>query len=65
MRRDRYVVGYRGERQVVYGKDEEFDDGLLFASYTSPLTLHQAKKRKRSMPERGAAVYKLVEFQDE
>lgn len=55
MKTDRYVVGYRGRRQVVYGADEENR-----STYAVPLkSLGQANKRRLRLSS-NAIIYRLV-----
>lgn len=51
MRKDRYVVGYQGAGNVVYGKQFRF---------TEPLTAFQAHGTLKKMPCKGAVIFKLV-----
>lgn len=57
MRKHNYVVGYIGEGQVVYGKDES-----ELARYVTLLTLSQARKsvKRLKSPNVKSVVYKLV-----
>jgi len=66
MRKDRYVVGYSGEGNVVYGK---YHTGVGNKSvdanedYSQPMTKQQAKRavKKLQSPCSNAKVFKLVE----
>ena len=53
-RRDRYLVGYLGAKNTVYGQLERHD------FYVDPLTLHRAKQKLAKMPCAGAAIFELV-----
>ena len=58
----KYLVGYVGEHQCVYGKD--FGNNLKKTSYTQPLTLYQAKlimKKLSKVCTSPKRIYKLVE----
>lgn len=55
MRKHNYVVGFIGEGQVVYGKDENH-----LPKWVEPLTLAQAKKRLNKLAEGKKSIYKLV-----
>ena len=58
MRKHNYAVGFAGNQQVVYGKDEESK-----ASWIEPLTLKQAQKRVKVLSQARYAkrtIYKLV-----
>ena len=59
MRRHNYIVGYRGERQCIYGRGGGMSSQH---AYIDPFTLTEAKKflKTLSLPHR-AKVYKLVE----
>jgi len=64
MRKDRYVVGYKGARNMVYGK-KYFQKGrkmnMLDADgFASPMTELQAKRGLKEMPCKGAVIFKLV-----
>ena len=65
MRKHNYLVGYQGEGQCVYGKEEEG------RGFVDPLTLLQAKrlvKKIVTLTRRGkikSVVYKLVEIKNE
>jgi len=49
-----YVVGYEGEHQVVYGKD---NDG---GEWVDKMTLYQAKTRVKQLDPFPRVIYKLV-----
>jgi len=57
----RYVVGYAGKNQCVYGKDKE--DGT--AQFADPFTLKQAKKeRNRFIESEIIKIFKLVAIKE-
>lgn len=64
MRKDRYVVGYGGEGNVIYGKyHTEVGNRKCKANedYAQPMTEFQAKRALKKMPNKGAKIFKLVE----
>ena len=54
-----YVVGYDGDRQRIYGKDVVINLDRT-TSYLDPMTEFQAKNYLKTMPDKGAVIYKLV-----
>lgn len=66
MRKDRYVVGYGGAGNVIYGKYHLEVNGDKLKKpcnedYAQPMTEYQAKRALKKMPSKGAKVFKLVE----
>ena len=64
MRKDRYVIGYPGVRNPVYGKRHLEMNGFKCNAgedYAQPMTEFQAKRALKKMPCKGARIYKLVE----
>ncbi len=63
MRKYNYLVAFKGDGQCVYGKDvkeERFKNDI--ASYTQPMTIHQAIRQRKTLSSNGKkVVYKLVE----
>ena len=63
MRKDRYVVGYSGAGNVVYGK---YHTGVVksdrqpFEDYAQPMTAKQAQRALKELMKDGK-VFKLVE----
>lgn len=57
MRKDNYVVGFEGQYQCIYGKDENTS-----SKWVQPLTLIQAKKQVRELCTSTSrrCIYKLV-----
>jgi hypothetical protein len=53
VRKDRFVIGYRAEKNCIYGKEPP-------ESNISPMSLRQAQRKLKRMPMRGAAIFKLV-----
>lgn len=46
----KYLVGFIGDKQVVYGKDQYSDTYKSdIAAYTKPMTLLQAKRQLKSL----------------
>lgn len=62
MRKHNYAVGYRGERQCIYGKTG-MSSNKCTDPYIDPLTLNQAKKLSKKIRSNWnkSIVYKLVE----
>lgn len=60
-RPDRFVVGYRGINQCVYAKIgvETWNAGRI--AFIDPMKFMEAKKHLKSMPDKGAVIYELVE----
>ena len=64
MRQDRYLVGYKTAGNVVYGKRNLRVTKAtcnIGEDYTDPMTLKQAQRGLKKMPQSGAVIYKLVE----
>ena len=63
MRKDRYVVGYGGAGNVIYGKyHTKVAKGKTKPpneDYAQPMTEHQAKRALKK--RKGARIFKLVE----
>ena len=52
---DKYVVGYDGDSQTIYGKHEDDERQAIY-----PMARPQAEVYLSEMPQRGAVIYKLV-----
>lgn len=64
MRKDRYVVGYGGAGNVVYGKySAEVGNKTVPAGedYAQPMTELQAKRALKFLKSRGGRIFRLVE----
>jgi len=59
MRKDNYLVGFRGKGQCVYGKEKLKTLGYV-ASYTQPMTISLAIKQLKMLSPGKKAIYKLV-----
>jgi hypothetical protein len=63
-RKHNYVVGFVGEKQVVYGKDRKTELHLNPGSFqwAEPMTLLQARRALKSLVGSGSkvAIYKLI-----
>jgi hypothetical protein len=68
MRRDRFVVGFRGSKQTIYGKDE-IRNGAVRSMFADPMTIAQARKAVLGLMEPDGRVrrviHELVEVQGE
>lgn len=51
MRPDRFVVGYAGKKEIVYGNSNK---------NLWPMTEHQARAELKDFPQPGATIYELV-----
>ena len=56
----KYLVGYRGDGQVLYGKNAE--KGTF--RYAEPLTLNQAEWFRRKMPCKKAVIFRVEEIKN-
>ncbi len=56
LRKHNYLIGFAGEKQVVYGKDED-----LVSQWVHPMTPVQAKKAMQGLGSGEKRVFKLVE----
>jgi len=63
MRKHNYVVGFEGEGQVVYGKDE-IDNGYTKAQFVHLMTPLQAERQLGSLSSGKKVIYKLVKVKD-
>ena len=65
MRKDKYLVGYSGSGNVLYGK---YHTGVVKNTrpdredYAQPMTEFQAKRALKKMSCSGAKIFKLVEI---
>lgn len=63
MRKDRYIVGYKGAGNIVYGKrhlEVSNKKAAPAEDYAHPMTEHQAKRGLKKMPCTGAVIFELV-----
>jgi hypothetical protein len=70
MKKYKYLVGYRGDNNVMYGKYHigVNQDRLLKPpneDFSHPMTINQAKRALKKMPCRNAAIFELVEIKSE
>lgn len=65
MRKNNYVCGFKGDNQIVYGKDHSSDMKLIKGnrSWIQPMTLGQAKKYAEKANEFNAPSPKMVVFE--
>jgi len=68
MRKYKYLVGYRGDGNIMYGKyhtgvNQDGRKKPCNEDYAEPMTLHQAKKAVKKLPCDGAAIFELVEVE--
>jgi len=62
MRKHNYVVGFVGDNQAIYGKDQhsnKFKNDI--AAYVSPMTILQAIQQLKTLTGKKKVIYKLVE----
>jgi len=52
----KYLIGYPGEGQVVYGKNAERGT----SQYAIPMTLNQAEWMRRKMPSKKAIIFRIA-----
>ncbi len=63
LRNDRYVVGYTGSVQVIYGLAPGY--GRTEVTPTLPMTIAEAHKAiEEKLPDRDKTVYELVPVED-
>lgn len=55
-RKDKYLVGYLGAGNVVYGNNHRSNCGF----YERPMNLVAAKRLLKTMPDPSAVIFKLV-----
>lgn len=60
-RKHRFLVGYRGDHQVVYGKRCVHQLDASGVEYTEPMTRFQAERKLKKMPCKGAVIYEIRE----
>jgi len=57
-KKHKYLVGYRGESQVLYGKNAEKGT----SQYAQPMTLNQAEWMRKKMPCKNAVIFEVKEI---
>jgi len=58
----KYVVGYDGDGECIYGEDDIYGNSSLIF----PMTLTEAKKMLKELdPSENRAIYKLIKVKDE
>ncbi len=61
-REHRFVVGYPYEGNVIYGKSTKNENGIERIEFVKPMTISQAKRYLKEMPEKSAAIFEVKEI---